>query len=78
QGWIPTISPKQVEIFNCYKPFVLVNGPLKSTKTIGCLHRMIRHAWETDGGRILIITKTIKNAIEGGVWTDFTDVCMPE
>ncbi len=64
--WIPNLSAKQVDIFNCYKRFVLVSGPRKSAKTTGVLHRIMRHAWEAGPrARIGVFTKTIKNCLIG-------------
>jgi hypothetical protein len=75
--WYPSISPKQLEIFNCNKRYLLVAGPRYSSKTIGVLHRLVRHCWETKSGRVGIFTKTIRNA-KSGVWSDLTDLIIPE
>lgn len=76
--WMPEISVAQAKIFNCYKRYVLASGPRKSSKTYGNLHRLTRHAWETDRGSIAIFSKNIKVAKEGGVWADLTDIIWPE
>ena len=75
--WYPSISPKQLEIFNCTKRYLLVSGPRYSSKTIGVLHRLVRHCWETKGGRVGIFCKTIRNA-KSGVWSDLIDLIVPE
>jgi len=76
-AWYPSISPKQLEIFNCSKRYLLVSGPRYSSKTIGVLHRLVRHCWETKGGRVGVFCKTIRNA-KSGVWSDLTDLIIPE
>jgi len=75
--WYPSISPKQLEMFNCGKRYLLVSGPRYSSKTIGVLHRLVRHCWETKSGRVGIFCKTIRNA-KSGVWSDLIDVIIPE
>lgn len=65
--WIPNLAIKQQEIFNCYDRLVLVSGPRKSAKTIACMHRLVRHAWEIDDARVGVFTNVIKNA-KVGVW----------
>ncbi len=78
QGWIPNLGPKQLEVFNCYDKYTLVTGPRWSSKTRACLHRIARHCWEVPTGRVLMMTPTVKNAVMGGVWSQFTDIVLPE
>jgi hypothetical protein len=76
--WYPNLSPKQLEIFNCSRRYVLASGPKKSGKTLGNLHRLVKHALETKGARVGMFSKTIKQAKSGGIWDDMTDLIMPE
>lgn len=75
--WQPDLCAKQVEIMNCYKKFLLVSGPVKSTKTTGCLNKVLRHAWETPMARIGIFARTTKSAFAGGVWSDLIETVLP-
>ncbi len=75
--WSPDLAPKQVEVFNCYKKYILCSGPVRSGKTIACCHRLLRHAWETPQARIAIFAKTVKSAFAGGVWSDLVEVVLP-
>jgi phage terminase large subunit len=82
--WIPNFKAgdkthlKQVEIFNCYKRYMLVCGSRRSGKTIAVLHRVMRHLWETPGARVALVTKTNKVGKEGGVWADLIEMTVPE
>lgn len=76
--WVPNLFPKQFEIFNCNKRYLLVSGPRKSGKTLGVLHKVVRHLWETDRARVAVVSKTLKSAKEGGVWSDMHDIVLPE
>ena len=75
--WMPRLSPKQYEIFNCYERYVLVSGPRYSAKTWGVLQRLMRHAWETPFARIGVFTNTLKNA-KVGVWDLLYQKIVPE
>lgn len=75
--WSPDLATKQALLFNCAKKFVLCSGPVRSTKTIGCLHKLLRHAWETPQARISIFARTVKSAFAGGVWSDLVEIVLP-
>jgi len=75
--WSPDLAPKQAAVFNTYKKYVLCSGPVRSGKTIACLHRLLRHAWETPQARITIFAKTVKSAFAGGVWSDLIEIVLP-
>lgn len=76
--WQPTLSPKQAKVTNCRKRYLLVSGPKKSGKTLGCCHKVVDHAVRTDRGRVAIFAKTVKTAKDGGVWSDLVDIVIPE
>lgn len=85
-----TLFPRQVDLFNTgieddtlhlhpnCPPAVLVDGPRKSSKTIGVCHRILRHMYETPGARVALIVKTTGSATDGGVWLDLVDIIMPQ
>lgn len=75
--WVPLLSPKQFELFNCYKKYVLVSGPRRSSKTVGCLNKILRHCWETPMARVAIFARTRKSADQGGVFTDLIETILP-
>jgi len=75
--WVPNLSPKQMDVYNCKDRYVLVTGPRLTGKTVPTMHRLISHAWETPDARIGMFTKTIK-AGKGGVWSDLTGFTMRE
>lgn len=76
--WYPALSPKQLEIYNCRKRYILASGPRRSGKTLGNLHRVVRHGVELPNTRIGMFTKTLKNATAGGVWNDILEIVLPE
>lgn len=66
--WLPPLNLKQVEIFDDFHRYLLVDGPRKSGKTFGIAHKVLRHAFDVRYAMIGIVTKTIKNAKAAGIW----------
>lgn len=78
--WHPGTSPKQDALRELCrkKKFVLAAGPRFSTKTLGCLHAIVEHGWNTRRGNDCIITISQTVGIDSGVWKDLTDVVIPQ
>lgn len=76
--WVPNLFPKQVEVFNCYKKFLLISGPRYTGKSIAAIHRVIRHLYEVPSAYVGVFSKTLRTAKEGGVWLDFLNIVLPE
>lgn len=70
--WYPPLNIKQFEIFEDGHRYLLVHGPRKSGKTFGIIHKVLRHAFDTNGAMVAIVCKTIKNAKAAGVWVLLT------
>lgn len=67
------MTQKQREAYYMRKRYILLSGPRLAGKTIGAIHRVIKHAWETGdqriGARIGVFCKTIKVGLSG-IWDD--------
>jgi len=70
--WLPQINLKQLEIFNDYHRYLLVEGPRKSSKSFGVANKVIKHAFNVNGAMVGVVCKTIKNAKSAGVWVLLT------
>lgn len=77
-NWIPTLVPKGYDVYNDYHRYLLVHGSRKSSKTINNLHKLCRHAFETQGAVVGFINKTVKNAKSAGVWNDLVSSIVPQ
>lgn len=91
EGLMPwqVLFPRQFQLFNSFlepeckrdhpkvPSSVLVEGPRMSAKTIGTIHRVIRHMFETPGARVAMIVKITGAATDGGAWNDVVDIAMP-
>jgi len=90
QPWTPNLFPKQQLLFNTgtaddagvihpnSPTAILVSGPRYSSKSFGADHRMIRHLFETPGGRFAIINKTLRNTTDSGTQQRLTEFVIPE
>jgi hypothetical protein len=80
--WCPSMFPKQKELLDACFPsrqnLVLASGPRYSGKTVCCLGAVAQHAWHTDRGNICLLTITQSVGIDSGVWTDLTEIVLPE
>lgn len=87
--WIPDLSEKQTILFNMgikadsekHHPnspaAILASGARWSGKTTGVINRVLRHLWDTPGARACIVSKTIKQAFDAGVFRDMTNIEIP-
>jgi hypothetical protein len=76
-AWLPPLSPKQKQLFDCYKRYILCAGGRRNGKTLGVCHKVFRHLIETPGARVALIATTIKSAKEGGSFADLIDYAYP-
>lgn len=75
--WLPPINTKQFDVFNDFHRYLLVDGPRKTGKTFGLLHKIVRHVYDTNGAMFGIINKTLKNAKSSGIWTVLSNLILP-
>lgn len=76
-GWTPMLSPKQQEAFDSPARFVLCDGEKGSGKTIGLLHKMVRHCWENNNALGLILVRIKSMATKGGAWDKLVHHILP-
>ena len=51
---------------------------MKTGKSIGICHKVIRHMWDVNGAFVGIFVTSYKVATDGGSWTDLTKFVVPE
>jgi hypothetical protein len=76
EGWRPRLNPTQQLIFDDTSSFILGFGEKGSGKSIGFLHKIVRHAYENSNALILIIAPSIHTGSEG-VWSDLSTLVLP-
>jgi PBSX family phage terminase large subunit len=70
--YTPNVSDRQLDILNDYHRFLLVHGPRKSGKSVGILHKIVRHCVENKGAQVAIVARS-KTTSQAGVWKLLTN-----
>jgi len=76
--WYPSLNPTQRKIFDSTKRFILAYGEKGSGKSMGQLHKLVRHAWENQNALCLIVVRVKSMAIKGGAWDKLIGQILPE
>jgi phage terminase large subunit len=76
--WLPRLSPKQMSVFNDFHRFILLSGPRKSSKSWASCHRILRHCFDTPHAEVIMVSRNIKTAKEGGIWSYLVDQAIEE
>lgn len=77
--WFLGVSDKQFNEIISPKVFhrvILVEGPRHSSKTIGCLHSILWHLWNTPDAVAVVLCRTQADASTAGVWTQLIDTIV--
>ncbi|MCW5549986.1 MAG: phage terminase large subunit [Opitutaceae bacterium] len=75
--WEPALEPTQQKVFDCGARYVLAYGEKGSGKTIGLLHKLVRHCYENDNALGLILVRVKSMATKGGAWDKLTQHILP-
>jgi hypothetical protein len=76
-GWSPLLTPKQQEAFDSPARYILADGEKGSGKTIGLLHKMVRHCYENENALGLILVRVKSMATKGGAWDKLIGHILP-
>lgn len=75
--WKPRMTPKQEELFNCKKKYVLCWGPKGGSKSFGVSNLCVKHAWENENALVLIMVRVQNMAVKGGAWDILINEVLP-
>ena len=75
--WHPDLNERQKESFDSHARYVLAHGEKGSGKTIGLLHKVVRHCYENRNALGLILVKVKSMATKGGAWDKLTAHILP-
>lgn len=76
EEWWPDLNPTQMAIFNDDSIVVAAVGEKGTGKTIGCLHRLVRHCYENFNALAWIIAPTQSSGYEGA-GHDLVNLVLP-
>lgn len=77
-GWVPSLNPTQRKIFDSIRKYILAYGEKGSGKSIGHLHKVVRHCYENANAFGLIVVKEKSMATKGGAWEKLVQHILPE
>lgn len=69
--WYPTDVPKQIEVFNNFQRYLLLEGCRRSGKSVAAQHKVFRHLVQNPWAKVAIVSRTTKNGKQGA-WADLT------
>lgn len=77
---IESITPSKVDLYDIYvdKNHSFIGNGLINHNTIGVVHRVTRHLWETPHAVVGVFSKILRTAKDTGVWQDFLKIVLPE
>ena len=77
--WMPPLTTRGQKLWlTKKKKYILLFGERGSSKSVGALHFMLKHAYENDGARVCIATKERSGATEGGPWSKLMELVLPQ
>ncbi len=74
----PSLTPRQKQLFDSQRRYVLAWGEKGSGKSIGCLHRLVRHCYENENALAVILVRVRSMANKGGAWDKLQSMVLPE
>lgn len=75
--WSPGLGGQQQRVFDSTGRYILAYGEKGSGKTIGLLHKLVRHAYENRNALCLIVVRVKAMATKGGAWDKLTNHILP-
>lgn len=75
--WEPDLNPTQKLMFDDPTVHILAYGEKGTGKSIGLLHKVVRHAYENENAEAIIITSSSRTGAEGP-WHKLVTMILPE
>lgn len=76
--WSPSLNPTQRLMYEDQTKFILAYGERGSGKSVGGVHKLVKHCWENFNALAIIIVGVKRQATEGGVWHKLENDILPE
>lgn len=77
-NWVPSLNPTQRLFYDDASKFILAYGERGSGKSVGGVHKMLKHCWENFNALAVVIVGVKRQAVEGGVWHKLVYDILPE
>lgn len=77
EGWWPDLNEPQMELFNDYTQYLLLDSERFSGKSYGVAHKIVRHAWENWDALVLVTSYTL-SGLQEGLMEDIEKFILPD
>jgi hypothetical protein len=78
-GWRPRLTPTQRVLYDDHDAaYILCHGERAGGKTVGALHKLVRHCFLNENAFACIIVREVGQSREGGAWDKLVDMVLPE
>lgn len=77
-AWQPKLNPVQLKVYRSQADYILAYGERGTGKSIGALHKAVRHAVHNKNARVLIVVREVGQATEGGAWSKLQTEILPQ
>lgn len=78
KDFMPSLTPAQTKLFFDEARYILAWSEKGSGKTIGCLHKMVKHCYDNRNALGIILVRVKSMANKGGAWDKLQSWVLPE
>lgn len=77
-NWSPRLNPVQNKAYLCKARYMLLHGERASGKSVGALHKIVRHCVHNRNALAFILVKEAGQALQGGAWHKLQTEILPQ
>jgi hypothetical protein len=78
KDFMPSLTRTQTKLFNSEARYILAWSEKGSGKTVGCLHKMVKHCFDNKNALGIILVRVKSMANKGGAWDKLQSWVLPE
>lgn len=76
--WLPSLTPKQMEVFNDTSPNLLVSSMRFTGKSWAVGYSVVRHCYDYPNALVLLVAKTKRQMLTGGLMSKIVNDILPD
>jgi hypothetical protein len=76
--WKPRLNPVQELVYRSAADYILAYGERGTGKSIGALHKLVRHSVNNKNALSFVIVREVGQATEGGAWSKLQIEILPQ
>lgn len=75
--WFPRLTLAQEELYDAPEKFILAHAEKGTGKSVGCLHKLVKHCYLNENALALIVVTVRSMANKGGAWSKLQEMVLP-